>query len=214
MFKVCSQCRTSKPITDFYRLNRAPDGLAYVCKLCSSESGKAWYKKNTQLTKDRAKQYAEENREKVIEFKRVWRKANPDKQKASEKNYRRENSDKVKTFARALPAKYARVVFGNKVQRPDGTYRFDQAKPILTFEQYIEMMTNPCYLCGGDLSETGRSLDRLNNERGYEFENVKSCCSTCNTIKNKFSLEFLAKHLPKIISTISNLNSEGKKDYE
>lgn len=41
----------------------------------------------------------------------------------------------------------------------------------------------PCHYCVGVLPETGSGLDRIDNARGYEPDNVVPCCSDCNRIK-------------------------------
>lgn len=35
--KLCSSCMTEKPVSEFHRHSRSPDGLNYKCKTCRSE---------------------------------------------------------------------------------------------------------------------------------------------------------------------------------
>lgn len=53
---------------------------------------------------------------------------------------------------------------------------------LLTKEQYIELTKLPCYYCDGQLGKVKScvGLDRLDNSRGYEIDNVVSCCTICN----------------------------------
>ena len=37
----------------------------------------------------------------------------------------------------------------------------------------------------GNKTTTAIGLDRLDNDKHYELDNVVSCCNVCNTIKNK-----------------------------
>ena len=66
----------------------------------------------------------------------------------------------------------------------------------LTNEKIINLFQANCYYCGtepksiyhsknynGDYKYNG--IDRLNNDQGYIENNVVSCCSKCNYIKNK-----------------------------
>ena len=73
--------------------------------------------------------------------------------------------------------------------------RFDKAKSnvktktkkpwILTFEQYDKIINNPCHYCEADISnERGSGLDRLDNSRGYEIDNVVPACKACNIARN------------------------------
>jgi len=40
----------------------------------------------------------------------------------------------------------------------------------------------PCYYCGDNIETIG--LDRLNNTKGYSLDNIVSCCTPCNMMKN------------------------------
>jgi len=42
--KVCNQCKTPKLLTEFSKLKSSPDGLHRICKQCSSENSKKYYK--------------------------------------------------------------------------------------------------------------------------------------------------------------------------
>jgi hypothetical protein len=54
----------------------------------------------------------------------------------------------------------------------------------LTFAEFSVLRTQPCFYCGGKLSETGQSLDRKDNSLGYTTENVVPCCWNCNETKH------------------------------
>lgn len=77
----------------------------------------------------------------------------------------------------------------------------------LTVEQIRRLTSQVCYYCGKEPSQRGRSLvhshfngvylfnglDRIDNECGYEIDNVVSCCKDCNYAKRKMTQdEFLA----------------------
>src|ERR1700687_129656 len=54
----------------------------------------------------------------------------------------------------------------------------------LTFDEWKEIVIGKrCHYCDGDLSPTGASLDRKDNNIGYLLDNVVPCCPDCNTIK-------------------------------
>lgn len=56
----------------------------------------------------------------------------------------------------------------------------------LPYEEYLELIAQPCYACGTDISqETGIGLDRADNDRGYESGNCRPCCSNCNRRRNR-----------------------------
>jgi hypothetical protein len=51
---------------------------------------------------------------------------------------------------------------------------------LVTFEQFCELREKPCFYCGGSLPEYGHGLDRIDNDRGYEMDNILPCCFPCN----------------------------------
>ena len=77
----------------------------------------------------------------------------------------------------------------------------------LTFEEYKDLVTQPCFYCGvteskvcygsigaalahGEFKCNG--LDRMDNTRGYTLDNVVPCCTQCNISKGKSSVsEFI-----------------------
>lgn len=57
----------------------------------------------------------------------------------------------------------------------------------ITFEEYSEIVKNPCFYCKGklgSLSERGHSIDRARNDLGYIPFNCLPCCIVCNMLKS------------------------------
>lgn len=70
----------------------------------------------------------------------------------------------------------------------------------LSREQVEKIILQPCHYCGGDpgnIKETKNSIeplfyngiDRVDNARGYDIENVVPCCKICNRSKQDMKLE-------------------------
>ena len=53
----------------------------------------------------------------------------------------------------------------------------------LTKEQFAALINQPCGYCGGATPKTSGGLDRMDNTRGYELDNVIPCCVFCNKLK-------------------------------
>lgn len=59
---------------------------------------------------------------------------------------------------------------------------------LLSFEEYKEAVSHPCYYCSFKLCSQvveGSGLDRIDSNKGYEVGNVVSCGHRCNSIKNE-----------------------------
>ena len=70
----------------------------------------------------------------------------------------------------------------------------------ITDEVFFRLTKQPCFYCGCEPSSeySGKSLnggyvyngvDRADNARGYELDNVVSCCGLCNMMKKTMSQE-------------------------
>jgi len=57
----------------------------------------------------------------------------------------------------------------------------------LTYTQYLKIVENDCVYCGGDFFKlkdyNGYYVDRVDNDKGYHFDNCIPCCKICNRIK-------------------------------
>lgn len=76
----------------------------------------------------------------------------------------------------------------------------------LTFEQYKEIITDPCDYCSVTNIGTGYGLDKVipDSDLGYDIANVVSCCSTCNQIKGNV---LTSKEMKILISVIAYCRS-------
>jgi hypothetical protein len=81
----------------------------------------------------------------------------------------------------------------NKIHRTKAKSKYDVAKGIakrrgiafnLSFEEFAELTQHDCAYCGGELSKYSYSLDRKDNAKGYEIQNVVPCCIRCNMVKS------------------------------
>jgi hypothetical protein len=84
----------------------------------------------------------------------------------------------------------------------------------LTFEEFWILTQQSCYYCNTEPqqvylnknatdNESGRfiynGLDRLDISKGYDSDNVKPCCGTCNFMRHKLSVEGFYKQIVKIV---------------
>lgn len=83
----------------------------------------------------------------------------------------------------------------------------------LTTEEFLRIIIEPCIFCGDSLGnhhkKSGQNggfrytgIDRFDNQKGYSIDNVVPCCSVCNRIKTDMDVEFLQKHIKKMIRNL------------
>lgn len=85
---------------------------------------------------------------------------------------------------------------------------------LLTFEQFDKITKQSCHYCGGfNQKQDFCGVDRVNNEKGYEIENVVPCCSTCNSFKWNYSVSFMINHMLKVLVNMGKISFAGDIDY-
>jgi hypothetical protein len=60
---------------------------------------------------------------------------------------------------------------------------------LLSFNDYEKLLSQVCHYCSNELAPnkaSGVGLDRIDNARGYEIDNVLPCCGICNSIRNDY----------------------------
>ena len=82
------------------------------------------------------------------------------------------------------------VTWRMRVASEKRNYPFDQAAALEFVSQSIG---KPCHICGGILTSYF-SPDRVNNDAGYQADNIKPCCGRCNRSRALLSVEtFIAR---------------------
>jgi len=80
-------------------------------------------------------------------------------------------------------------------------YRKRDGKLDFTRQEFYELIEgSSCYYCGSDETQT-LGLDRIDNDKGHNKDNVVVACELCNTTKgHRFTLEQM-KQIGKLIET-------------
>jgi len=70
---------------------------------------------------------------------------------------------------------------------------------LLSELQFYDIIYDNCYLCGKENSDSHiNGIDRVHNDIGYCWYNCKSCCATCNYLKNSYNIVSLLNKITKI----------------
>lgn len=59
----------------------------------------------------------------------------------------------------------------------------------LSLDDYQKLITQSCHYCSNCLAPkkaSGVGLDRIDNTKGYQLDNVLPCCGVCNSIRNDY----------------------------
>lgn len=91
----------------------------------------------------------------------------------------------------------------DNLERHYKVYNIGATKRNLSFNISIEafetLVNSPCEYCGYHQDHEAIGVDRIDNTRGYEDDNVVPCCKTCNRMKGDLTLHEFTSHIEKII---------------
>lgn len=169
--KVCPICKIEKKVSEFYKNKYRKDGLRQSCKECER-------KKNAEREpryKATRKKYRQT--EKYKEIKRNYYKRNKEECLKANKEQR------TKTFNGRLSSYKSGASARNINQN-------------LTDEEFKSFQKLPCSYCGSEIETIG--LDRIDSNKGYQLDNIISCCSVCNKMKMDLSYDKFINQINKI----------------
>ena len=67
----------------------------------------------------------------------------------------------------------------------------------LTHKDFLQVWMKPCIYCGDEPEQYG--IDRVDNSRGYEPDNIVPCCLSCNKAKSKHTTEEWMARMERIL---------------
>lgn len=204
--KTCKKCSEAKPVADFYRDKRAPDGLRYDCKACGNAAAVAWGQANKAARLAATLRYQGKlppERKRAVQRHRIESGLQAKHRRAYYLRHREEiireksafakrNADKIQARRRKRYAEDAayrfRVVLYNQQRQ-----RFCRAGS-LTAGELLEIWAHydgRCAYCF-DLADTVDHVTPRARGGKHEVGNVVPACRSCNsTKKDRTPLEWL-----------------------
>jgi len=156
--------------------NRKPTEFKFLCSRCYHKDYRA---KNKEKISQNIKRFKDKNREKIRKEGREYYHKRAELLKKEESLTGRTPDVIIyeHNYRRTVQSKYSRL---KSLANKKGL-GFNISK-----EQFFLLLDKLCFYCEGELSETGYSLDRMDNSRGYLIDNVATCCKRCNWIKGSY----------------------------
>lgn len=93
--KVCTKCGIEKSLEEFAKSTTTKSGLKAACKPCKNIELTNHRHQNIGVTREKARLYAEKNRDKINEMQKQWRQNNPEK---VQRHSQSRDKDKFKAY--------------------------------------------------------------------------------------------------------------------
>jgi hypothetical protein len=129
--KRCRTCEAAKPLTEFHRDSKSPDGVTYACRECACA---------------RARKWREENLERASAAQRAFNQTERGRELARERDRRYRESERGREAARARQAKW--TAENPERARLNARKTFVKSAYGLTLEEYDEIVARGCAICG------------------------------------------------------------------
>jgi len=121
---------------------------------------------------------------------------------------------KPKAFGRKILMDYSDYVTGLVYSHYRTSAKKNNRDFDLSKDQLKKIIFSPCYYCGTEGSNyydqhqrqrkqyefcRYNGIDRVDNNKGYNIENVVACCNICNRAKREISIDDYIKWINKLI---------------
>lgn len=146
-----------------------------------------------------------------------------DRQRASERRYYERNRDRIRAknaaYQKAHPEKHA--VYSKRWRKSHAAqwrdYMRTPARRIQTYKKAasrrriawslpdaltVDLLTDLCFYCHAAPAPTN-GIDRVDNNRGYEYGNVVTACAECNRAKGTRTREQFEQHAMRVVGVLS-----------
>lgn len=202
--KRCSKCGLDKDEKEFYTTTKGK--MRSACKACTKIQTDAYRKTHLEIYRQARRRWRSENPEKQREACRVWVERNREYWNAVCREYDAQHPEQRREYIKNNPLRKKWYQAKSNAKKKGKTFT-------LTLEQFVLLFDNAkCFYCGNEPS----GLDRVDNSRGYEINNVVPCCWACNTIKGNLGIAELRDHLKKMVETLNTVldgrHPEAKMD--
>lgn len=98
MSKICRVCDVNKQISEYHKDKSRKDGIRSICKECSSNKNKKYYKDNKVKLSIKNKEWRVNNHDTIIERNKKWKEDNPEKYKEIQNTYIKKNKRKIQDY--------------------------------------------------------------------------------------------------------------------
>ena len=195
--KRCSKCGEAKPLSDFYKERKNKDGLARLCRCCSSEKNKAFREKNRETilakkavyrlsNKDKLKAVFKEYNDNNKEKRATYVAENKDKIRKYQAIYRAKNKDKVKEWRITYDAANLEKKSARERNRRARKRNAEGSHTAADIRQMLLLQKNKCAVCHTSIAK-GYHVDHvipLAMNGGNGKDNLQLLCPHCNLSKN------------------------------
>lgn len=184
--KVCSKCKTWRPVERFRPRTLSLDGYNSMCRECDNENSRRWRANNKERVAELNREYYEANREERKAYHRQYHREHQEYFREKLLEFRRENEsyhrDYVREWSRRNPDKVkAQDNARRAAKRSGGRFTAEEWAALKQRYDYH------CLRCGQREPVIKLSADHvipLSKGGMNTIDNIQPLCKPCNTAKH------------------------------
>lgn len=202
--KTCTTCGQTKPISDFHRTKRSPDGHIGRCKDCLRIYYQTYYAANKERKIAQTSRYQREHPDVARTAQRKYKSANRDrllpKVRARSAAWRAKNRDKDRAASRRWqqthPDAYNAIKHRRKTRKlnAEGSYTAQE------WQQLKQQYGNHCLCCHKHEPNITLTVDHvipLDWGGSNDISNIQPLCFSCNASKsNRHATDYRLRWVP------------------
>jgi hypothetical protein len=212
--KSCSLCCKVQPMEEFKGIRK---DITDTCKNCRENNRIQDMKRDKEHRNELAR--VNDAKPERIEVKKEWKENNYEKvaeycmnsrqhklERVGVEEYLKDNAEQAKTWRENNPEKQKdfNEKRHNSYETQYDNYRrtaeLKQLEFMITFDEYKEIVKNPCEYCGVIQERGFNGVDRIESGKGYVLDNCASCCKMCNYMKNTLNKDVFIRRVEHILT--------------
>ena len=203
--KLCSRCKTEKPIDEFPKVKSRNNSPGTYCRICVNERRAEYVKRNHEKVKASKLKWYRNNKESENARMKIWRLGNKDRMRDSMRAWKIKNSDHVKSYYAEWFKKNPDVVSSNSRNRRTRIANCDGFHIAEDISKIFAMQKGRCANCTKKLFKTGEKKYHVDHimplARGGSNwpSNLQCLCPGCNLSKHAKHPDDWAKENGRLI---------------
>ena len=184
--KICSKCKSEKALDQFNVDKQKKDGMTYCCKSCNIQRAKLWAQNNKEKRKAIAEKYRLANIEKCKAAVKKSQLKNPERIN----RWTEENKEKIKQYKEKWRKNNKEYFIADKHRRRGASGTFTTAQ----INKLFLLQIGKCVCCRKDISD-GFHRDHIvpiTKGGSNDILNIQLLCASCTHSKSaKHPIDFM-----------------------
>lgn len=182
--KVCNVCKEAKPLAEYHRRKKSPDGLSYTCKECAKARARANYEARREEILKRLRQNYAENADEIKAKTNAyyWKNREQCRERASQ--YREKNAEECRERNRRHYAENKEQYIARRDTRRHKEKKLNNTLTRRQWELIKEFFNHRCAYCGRENIQLEREhVVPVSQGGGLTVDNIVPACRKCNNRK-------------------------------